>query len=301
VKLFVQPEDGVGPLLAEIGRARDSIETTVFRFDLDPVEKALAAAVTRGVKVRVLVAHTNRGGEKLLRKLELRLLAAGVTLARSDDDLVRYHGKMLIVDRSTLHLMAFNYTRLDLRSRSFAVSIRNRRVVQEALKLFEADMTRQAYVPRLPDLVVSPENARPRLSEFLHKARRQLLIYDPKVADPAMIRLLEERARKGVEIRVIGKMGKRGKDLLVAKPPMRLHARLIVRDGQRAFLGSQSLRKAELDDRREVGIVIRDKAVIKQLTEVFEADWLKSGQEAGTASRRATVPESTVAPVREMV
>ena len=176
MSLLVQPEDGIRPLLAEIGRARETIETTVFRFDLDEIEQALAAAVARGVKVRALVAHTNRGGERLLRKLELRLLDAGVTLARSDDDLVRYHGKLLIVDRSRLHVMAFNYTRLDIRSRSFAFTTRNRRIVQEALKLFEADMTRQPYVPGLPDLVVSPENARTCLSEFLRKATRQLLI-----------------------------------------------------------------------------------------------------------------------------
>ena len=287
MKILVQPEDGIAPLVAEIQRARDTIETTVFRFDLEQVEKALAAAVARGVKVRALVAHTNRGGEKLLRKLELRLLEAGVTLARSDDDLIRYHGKVLIVDRATLHLMAFNYTRLDVRSRSFAVSTRNRQVVQEALKLFESDMARQPYVPGVPDLVVSPENSRQRLSEFLQKARRQLLIYDPKVADPRMIRLLEERARKGVEIRVIGRMGTRGKALSVAKPPGRLHARVIVRDGRRAFVGSQSLRKAELDERREVGIVIRDKAVIKRLAEVFEDDWLAASQKEGVTTRES--------------
>lgn len=300
MKLLVHPDDGIGPLLAEIRRARDTIDTTVFRFDLDEIEKALGAAVARGVKVRALVAHTNRGGEKLLRKLELRLLDAGVTLARSDDDLIRYHGKILIVDRTTLHVMAFNYTRLDLRSRSFAVATRNRRVVQEALKLFEADMTRQPFAPAVPDLVVSPENARARLSEFLRKAKRQLLIYDPKVADPAMIRLLEERARKGVEVRVIGRVGKRGKALAVTKPATRLHARLIVRDGQRAFLGSQSLRKAELDERREVGLVVRDKATIKRLVEVFESDWAAANQGEGSRAGAATVPESTVSPVREM-
>ena len=278
MKLLVQPDEGISPLIADIKRARSTIETTIFRFDLDEVEKALEAAVGRGVRVRALVAHTNRGGEKLLRKLELRLLDAGVILARSDDDLVRYHGKLLIVDRAALHVMAFNYTRIDLRSRSFSVVTRDRRIVQEALKLFESDMTRQPYVPSGADLIVSPENARERLAEFLQKARRQLLIYDPKIADPAMIRLLQERARKGVEVRVIGRMGERGKALNVAKPAERLHARLIVRDGERAFLGSQSLRKAELDERREVGIVIRDPKIIKRLVDVFQSDWREACQ-----------------------
>ena len=54
--------------------------------------------------VRALIAHTNRGGEKSLRKLELRLLDAGVTVARTADDLPRYHGKMMIVDDTLLRL-----------------------------------------------------------------------------------------------------------------------------------------------------------------------------------------------------
>ncbi len=36
----------------------------------------------------------------------------------------------------------------------------------------------------------------------------------------------------------------------------RLHVRAIIRDGAAAFVGSQSLRKLELDGRREVGLII---------------------------------------------
>lgn len=45
--------------------------------------------MARGVVVRALIAHTNRGGEERLRKLEQRLLKAGLTVCRTKDDLVR--------------------------------------------------------------------------------------------------------------------------------------------------------------------------------------------------------------------
>jgi cardiolipin synthase A/B len=275
VKLLVEPDDGIGPLLAELKRAKFSVDTTIFRFDLADVEKALQAAVARGVQVRALVAHTNHGGEKLLRKLELRFLEHGITLARSDNDLVRYHGKMMVVDRASLTVMAFNYTRLDAaRSRSFAVTTRDPRLVAESLRLFEADMTRHPYVPELDTFVVSPENARPVLAAFIKGARRQLLVYDPKVSDRAMVKLLQERARKGVEVRVLGKVGKRATALRAEEMAgMRLHARVIVRDAERAFLGSQSLRALELDARREIGIIVDDAAVVRKLVGVFESDW----------------------------
>ena len=191
--------------------------------------------------------------------------------------------------------MAFNYTRLDAaKSRSFALSTRNRRIVQEGLRLFEADMTRQPYVPGLADLIVSPENARARLGDFIRGAKRQLLIYDPKITDAAMLRVLSDRARQGVEVRVLGKADKRSPGIQVEKlPKLRLHARVIIRDGERAFIGSQSLRKMELDERREVGLLVRDPKVVKRLASVFESDWAltdravpasRSGATAGAAA-----------------
>ena len=39
------------------------------------------------------------------------------------------------------------------------------------------------------------------------------------------------------------------------------------------FIGSQSLRKLELDARREVGIIFRDPKVVSRLTKTFETDW----------------------------
>ena len=98
MQLLVQPEDGVFPVLKAIQKARRSIDMHIFRLDSKEIEKALAAAVTRGVVVRTLIAHTNARGEKGLRKLEQRLLALGATVSRTADDLVRYHGKMMIVD-----------------------------------------------------------------------------------------------------------------------------------------------------------------------------------------------------------
>ncbi|MGE5357444.1 MAG: phospholipase D-like domain-containing protein [Bacteroidales bacterium] len=301
MKLLVEPDDGIGPILAELKRAKSSIDTTIFRFDLAEVEKSLQSAVERGVKVRALIAHTNRGGEKLLRKLELRFLEHGITLARSDDDLVRYHGKMVVVDRASLTVMLFNYTRLDTaRSRSFAVTTRNRRLVAEALKLFEADMARQPYVPGLGAFVVSPENSRTVLADFIKGARRELLIYDPKVSDRTMVKLLRERAKKGVSIRVLGKLGERAAGLTAEKlPALRLHARVIIRDGRRAFLGSQSLRELELDARREVGIIVDDPGVVKKLVTVFESDWEGTPQAArkeanATASTSVDAPAAAV-------
>src|SRR6185503_19934729 len=120
MKLIVQPDDGVAPVITGIKQAKKSIDVLIFRLDRVEIARALEAAVARGVHVRALTAHTNRGGTKSLRKLEMLLLEAGVTVSRTADDLVRYHGKMMIIDNKVLHVYGFNFTGLDmLKSRSF--------------------------------------------------------------------------------------------------------------------------------------------------------------------------------------
>jgi len=277
VKLIIQPEAGVVPVVQAIKSAKKAIDIFIFRLDRNEIEKALAGAVQRGVQVRALIAHTNRGGEARLRKLEQRLLAAGVLVSRSADDLLRYHAKFMIAD-SVLYLFGFNFTKLDIdKSRSFAISTRDGRTVAEAARLFESDLTRQAFTPGRSHLVVSPENARAALSAFIAGAKRELAIYDAKVQDGSIIKLLKERAAKGVKVRVIGSM--KGKDPGVAERRLgfRLHVRAIVRDGKSAFVGSQSLRKDELESRREVGLIINNPAVARKILSVFEIDWEESG------------------------
>ena len=61
-----------------------------------------------------------RDSETVARVLEMRLLSDGITVTRTASDLVRYHDKLMIIDRQTLFLLGFNYTYLDVdRSRSF--------------------------------------------------------------------------------------------------------------------------------------------------------------------------------------
>ncbi len=275
MKLLIQPQDGVKPLLAAIKRARKTVDIVIFRFDRAEIEAALKAASERGVSVSALIAYANHGGEKGLRKLEMRLLEAGVTVARTADDLARYHDKLLVIDRRELFVLSFNFTHLDIdHSRGFGLVTKKKALVQEALTLIGADTERTTYKAGRDEFVVSPVNARKQLVALIQRARTELLIYDPSLADPEVLRALSERAQKGVRVRVIGRLT--GKHPLIhvrALSGFRLHTRTIIRDRREAFVGSQSLRKAELNSRREVGLIVRGSKVVARLCDVFDADW----------------------------
>jgi phosphatidylserine/phosphatidylglycerophosphate/cardiolipin synthase-like enzyme len=286
MELIIQPKDGLTPLIVAIKKATKQIEITIFRFDVKELQRALESAVTRGVKVHALIAHTSNGGEKRLRKLELELLDAGVTVSRTDDDLVRYHNKMVMIDGETLYTLGFNFTKLDIeKSRSMGVATKSKVIVAEAVKLFQADSTRQPYTAGADNFLVSPENSRTGLASFIKNAKKELLIYDMKISDRQMIKLLQERVKAGVDVRIIGKVSKKGEGLKAEKMPgLRLHLRAMLRDGGDMFLGSMSLRAIELDKRREVGVIVKERAAARQFREIFEEDWAKT--ESGKKSEK---------------
>ncbi len=278
MQLITQPEDGVVPILRAIERAKKCADIVIFRFDIKAIEEALTAAVQRGVVVRALIAHTNRGGESKLRKLESRLLEAGATLSRTADDMVRYHGKLLVTDRQKAFVLGFNYTLQDIqKSRSFGLVTRNPAIVRDILNVIDADHNRVAPKITSTRIVVSPENARERLAGFIGRARRELLIYDVGLTDDKIIALLKQKAESGVKIKVLGSVEKKWEGELAWRvrsfKTMKLHVRGIVRDRQAAFVGSQSMRKLELDQRREVGLITKDRRTVGQLARVFDADW----------------------------
>jgi phosphatidylserine/phosphatidylglycerophosphate/cardiolipin synthase-like enzyme len=83
-----------------------------------------------------------------------------------------------------------------------------------------------------------------------------------------------------------------------------LHTRTIVRDGRQAFIGSQSLRAADLDSRREVGLIVRDAKIVKKLMETFESDWASSGIEKtgdGSAEKSPVPKQETDQAMRVLI
>ena len=185
---------------------------------------------------------------------------------------------MMIVD-DVLYVFGFNYTKLDIeKSRSFGIITRDKRLVKEAAALFEADSTPPALLAEARSLRGQPGDLAELLTAFIRQAKKQLLIYDAQVSDNLIQRVLLDRVRAGVEVRVIGKLEKICRGVECRKLlDLRLHVRAIVRDGTACFIGSQSLRKLELDGRREVGLIITDARIARKVQAVFEADWAADG------------------------
>lgn len=273
--VIIQPRDGIEPLLEGIHQATESVEIIIYRLDRLEIEQALVVAAARGIRVHALITYTNKEDLRDIKKLEKRLTERKVKVTRTAEDLVRYHSKMMIVDRQKLFLLTFNFTFLDIHhSRSFGIITEDKQLVAEAVRLFTADVAGKSHKAQAEHFVISPINSRKKLSTFIRDAQKQLLIYDGKLSDSQMLKLLEERAKAGVEIKVIGATSRpiKGADIR-PMPIIRLHTQAIIRDGKQVFFGSQSLRKVELDLRREVGLITDNKQAVQSFYLIFEMDW----------------------------
>ena len=65
MELIVLPNDGITPLMNAVNAAKKTLDLIIFRLDLKDVEKALEAAVPRGVNVSALIAHTHKGSDSV--------------------------------------------------------------------------------------------------------------------------------------------------------------------------------------------------------------------------------------------
>ena len=290
-------EEGLTSVRVVKAFAREDFEVKRFESEsLGNVETALRARSLKA-KLLPLVEVIVAIGTCMVLWFGARLALGGQISAGVLIVFLLYLGKMYKPMRD------LNFTHLDIdRSRGFGIVTEDPKWVAEGINLLMADCKRSPYSCGLDSFVVSPANARKVLGNFLKRAHKQLLIYDPKISDEEMIRILHERAKAGVEIRVIGQTEA---DLPVRElSKLRLHTRMIVRDERQAFISSQSLRAAELDSRREVGLIVRDAKIVKKLMETFESDWAsldieKTGD--GSAEKSAAPKQETDQAMRVLI
>ena len=244
----------------------------------------------------VLVA----GGAQAVGMIAL-VAAAGVAVRWADPAFRFTHAKVILIDGARAAIMTLNLTGSTLRSnRDFAVIVEDPSVVAALTALFASDWERVPPPDFALPLVISPVNARRELQDLIGSARQSLEVYALSLEDDAIADALAAAARRGVRVRMItnppsGDDGYADERSLVrasggyigflASPDV--HAKVVIVDGQRAFVGSQNFTATSLDQNREVGIIVANPDVLRRLLRTFEADWSQVVLEAFSAQMPA--------------
>ncbi len=293
------PDDGSIALSALLRDAEHSIDVMVYLLTSQEVVRELAAAQRRGVRVRVLLEEEPVGGGQGNRVAAQELTAAGAAVRWAAPTFRFTHAKVILVDGTQAAIMTLNLTASSFRSnREFAAIVEDPSVLRALGELFESDWEHVSHPALDLPLVISPANARRVLHDLIVSARQSLEIYVLSLEDDSIAAALAAAAERGVRVRIITNpptgsdsyaderalVRARGGFVGFLDSP-NVHAKVVIVDGQRAFVGSQNFTATSLDQNREVGILIADPVALQRLQQTFESDWSQATLERSAARR----------------
>jgi len=262
-RVVTTPAERRETILGAIRDARRQLTLSLFRCSDEKILREITRAVNRGVQVDVLVTSRSKGKKKL-RRLWEHLATTGAAIHAYTDPVVKYHAKYLIADEGPAVVASLNFTRKCFRSTVDALVLTYDPAVVNSLgRLLAADRAGERLPSNLSDrLIVGPDGARRQLTTLLEGARTSIRLIDAKLSDPVIVRLLDARRADGVAVEVHTAKRLMG---------LRSHGKLLLIDDEVAVVGSLALATLSLDFRREVALVIRDRAAVGTVSRLFES------------------------------
>jgi len=295
LQLITEPDDGVRPVTDAIRAAQHSIWVEVYILSDTPVIEALEDAANRGLDVRVMLEPHPFGSSPVsVQETMDKLKATGIKVSATNPAYQLTHAKMLLIDGSTLYLMTANLSKAALggskngtTNREYLLEDSEAQDIQEIQTIFLADWNRSMPVLSDTNLLISPINARVKLLALINSARSSLLIENEEIQDNQIEQALAGAARRGVSVQVVLPAPSGGQDSNAAgvallrqaginvryDKQLYIHAKLMIIDGARAYVGSENFSSASLDLNRELGLIVAAPDIIQSLATTFMSDY----------------------------
>jgi cardiolipin synthase len=308
--LLTMPEDGLPPLLAALRAAKRSIKLKIYMLtDHDETSQLVNTLVERaksGLDVEVVLevrpylpasAPSCQSNAPSINMPAIATLQAGGVRVRYASPRFKFtHEKSLVLDDEVAWIMTCNFTNAAFTgNREYIVIDRVPSDVAELLRVFHADWDSTPFTPAEGPLVLSPDNSRQRLLSLIDSATKSLSIQVEYLTDPEVVQHLSDRAHAGVDVKVMlaflapgvcpgdGDTNAEETQVLAAAGvtqvqfvrTLKMHAKCLIADGLRAFVGSENLTTTSLDRNREVGIMLNDPVLVGKLAQTAAIDWVK--------------------------
>lgn len=298
VQVFVEPSAGYRVIADAISGAKKSVYVEMYLLTERHVISNLEEAARRGLDVRVMLeGHPYGSGSVSPTQTLDKLKAAGVQAKTTNPAFALTHEKGMIIDGATAYITTANYTLSALggssstTNREYGIIDTNPQDVQAVTDIFNADWNRTSVQVNAPNLVISPINSRNDFTSLIGSAHKTVLIEAEEMQDSGIEQAIVDAAKRGVQVQVIvpvprssssdsNSQGintiKQGGAQVKEDGRYYMHAKIIVVDGQKAFVGSENISTASLERNRELGILVSDAAVLTTLQQTFQQDWTDS-------------------------
>ena len=286
---IIAPTGLQNTLLGLMNEAQTDLSLMMYQLTVSGLVNGLIDAHQRGVNVRVLLDYGQGANDWAISQLS----NAGVPLKAAPAEFSHAHAKVMILDGSRAVVMSANMNSYSMSSeRNYGIIDHDPQDISQLQAIFERDWEGQGPIDlSCSRLIVSPQNARQHIIQFIQGATQQLDLAVMYLTDNDVETAVKARASAGVPVRVllanpewIDSNPATAASLSAAGIETRylytkeLHAKLIIADGV-AFVGSENLSYNSLNNNRELGLLVTEPEPAALIVERFEGDWV-----AGTAA-----------------
>jgi cardiolipin synthase len=233
--LLVLPDDSAEPILDAIHRATESLRIKMFVFTDPSLLAAVVEAQRRGVKVRIMLNPKRRNGVSENEESRAALESAGVQVLDSNPAFDITHEKSMVVDNTTAFVKSLNWESENLtETRDYAIITTEPHEVTEIIECFEADwLQNERYQDQM-------------IIEHLVRAKTRGVKVHAMARPPHTLK--KEKLLEGVGgLRILNDVGVEVRKL----KGLKLHAKMLLADGERAIVGSINLAPGSFSSRRE--------------------------------------------------
>jgi hypothetical protein len=286
--LVTEPDQGLGVIYSLINAAQHTIDITMYELDDPTFEQDLANRVAAGVAVRVILDQNLEGNNN--QAAYAFLSQNGVAVHWANPVYAATHQKSITIDGAQTAILTLNLTpRYYSTDRDFAIIDSDLNDVSAIEGTFQADFTNSAIAPALgDDLVWSPTNSEGAILGLINSAQKKLQVENEEMSDRDIVNALASAARRGVDVQITmtntaGEYASEWSQLTAAgagvstylpDAPLYIHAKVILADNLRAFVGSENFSSASLTRNREVGLIVSDSEIVASLNATLASDFL---------------------------
>jgi phosphatidylserine/phosphatidylglycerophosphate/cardiolipin synthase-like enzyme len=283
--LNVLPDQGESAIYNFIETAKTSIDVTMYELRDTTVTSDLVAKQQAGVQVRVILdaQHTSVNGAAYSA-----LQAGGVAVTYSSSAFTYTHQKTITVDGAESFISTGNLdSKYYATSRDYGVFDTDANDVSA----IEAVFAKTSITPGDgDDLVWSPTDSQSQLDSLINSATKTLDVEQEEFSDPTLVGDVVAAAQRGVTVRVVAEdeNGSYDSELnqvtsaggtvttYTSSTGYYIHAKAIIVDGSKIFLGSENFSTNSLTNNRELGLIISDPTVLSGVEQAFTADFNKT-------------------------
>jgi phosphatidylserine/phosphatidylglycerophosphate/cardiolipin synthase-like enzyme len=310
--LRILPEAGRADFLRAFAEARFRIRIEICVLEDPQILAGVKQAIDRGVGVQVIVdngKYQDLTAEQT--NLANYITASGGQLHLSNPIFPRSFPKVILIDdRKALVGSACLDTTTFQQYRDYFLITADRGLIRDLSRLFDNDwgfsvpvgQTAPPFNPTpkltMPNLAVGPVNAAAKLTWLIQSARKRLDVTSELLGNAAIESELIAAVRRGVSVRLISplcvngatteiqdlqnaslrKLQDWGVQVHVTGPVQTfqtpyMHARTMLADGTRLYMGSISLSPDSTTFNREVGLFMAEAASVRTYKARFDQDF----------------------------